>query len=74
MPWTIIELALRLAILLLEGIPPEQRRATAIVWWNMWWPIGKLWVKDKGQREQIDAMMAKAAQSPGPGVEQVANG
>lgn len=57
MPWTVIEIALRLVILLLEGIPPEQRKATAIVWWNMWWPIGKLWLKED-QRAQVESIMA----------------
>ena len=64
MPWTVIELALRLVILLLEGIPPEQRKATALVWWHMWWPVGKLWIRDKDQREQIEQIMKDAGANP----------
>jgi len=38
MPWTVVEVALRLAILLIEGVPPELRRATATAWfWGTWW-------------------------------------
>ena len=43
-------------VLLIEGIPPEQRRASAIAWFWMWWPLAKLWLK-KEQEEQILAVM-----------------
>lgn len=59
MPWTVIEWALRLVVLLIEGIPPEQRQATALIWFWMWWPIGKLWVKDEAVRNQIEDIMTK---------------
>lgn len=57
MPWGVIEWGLRLVCLLIEGIPPAQRIATAIVWFWMWWPVGKLWVKDKDTREQVERIM-----------------
>ena len=56
MPFTVIEWALRLACLIIEGIPPEQRRATAIAWFWMWWPVGKLWLNEE-QRKQIEGIM-----------------
>lgn len=34
-----IDLALRLAILILEGVPPEVRQAQALVWWGIWKPV-----------------------------------
>lgn len=62
MPLAVIEWALRLACLIIEGIPPEQRRATAIAWFWMWWPIGKLWLKEE-QRKQVEEIMKGAEQS-----------
>lgn len=55
-PWAVIEWILRLVVLLIEGIPPEQRRATAIAWFWMWWPVTKLWLK-KEQQDQIEQIM-----------------
>ena len=57
MPWGAIEAGFRFATLLLEGIPPEQRRAQALAWFWMWWPVAKLWLK-KEQREQVEGIMA----------------
>lgn len=36
---TIVELGLRLAILILEGVPPELRKAQALLWWGLWKPF-----------------------------------
>lgn len=60
MPWTTIEWVLRLICLLIEGIPPEQRRATAITWFWMWWPMAKWWL-NKEQETQIEAIMKGVA-------------
>lgn len=60
MPLAVIEWALRLACLIIEGIPPEQRRATAIAWWHMWWPAGKWFIKDEGLRKEIETIMKDA--------------
>ncbi len=57
MPTAIVEQALRLVILILEGIPPEQRQAQAIAWFYLWWPVAKLFLK-KEQEQQIEAIMA----------------
>lgn len=59
MPLGVIEWALRLACLIIEGIPPDQRRATALVWWSMWYPVGKLWLSEE-QRKQVEAIMKDA--------------
>ena len=56
MPWTAIEMALRLACLILEGIPIEQRRATALQWFWTWWPITK-GTLPKDVQEQIEKIM-----------------
>jgi hypothetical protein len=57
-PLATIELALRLAILILEGIPPEQRRASAMLWWEMWWPLLKETIPE-AKRKQIEETMEK---------------
>jgi len=57
MPWGIVEQALRLVNLLLEGQPPEVRRAQALAWFHMWWPLGKLFLRQE-QREQIEGILA----------------
>jgi hypothetical protein len=56
LPWGVIEWGLRLAVLLIEGVPAEQRRASAVQWFWMWWPLTKLSLP-KEQREQIEQMM-----------------
>lgn len=63
MPWTTIELALRLSILILEGIPAEQRQAQAIAWFWLWWPVLKLGLSDSQER-QILAVMEKIGRAP----------
>lgn len=42
MPWNLIEWGLRLACLILEGVPVEARRATAMAWFWGTWPLLKL--------------------------------
>lgn len=59
LPFGLIEQALKLATLLIEGIPPAQRQATAITWFWMWWPVAKLWLKPE-QEKQIEALMRQA--------------
>lgn len=56
MPTTLIELALRLVILLIEGIPAHQRQAQATIWFWMWWPIAKLWLSEENQKS-VEAIM-----------------
>jgi hypothetical protein len=60
MPFGVIEQALKLAILLIEGTPPEQRRAQALTWWHAWWPIVKVFVRDEEARHKIEEMMRGA--------------
>lgn len=55
-PWAVIEWVLRLVVLLLEGIPAEQRRATAIIWFWMWFPIGKWWLNADQQKQILEIM------------------
>ncbi|MGH2360053.1 MAG: hypothetical protein ACRDGM_05865 [bacterium] len=62
MPWTVIEWALRLVVLLIEGIPPAQRAATAVTWFWMWWPVAKLWLT-KDQEEKIEKIMDQIGKS-----------
>lgn len=57
-PLGLLEQAIKLIILLIEGIPPEQRRATAIAWFWMWWPAAKLFLRTE-QEQQIEAIMNK---------------
>jgi hypothetical protein len=53
--------ALKLVNLILEGVPVEQRRAQAIAWFWLTWPILKQWLKLAGApddaAEQIEALM-----------------
>lgn len=56
LPWTVVELILRIVILLLEGVPVEMRRATAIQWFWTWWPLGKRLLKKEYQGEVEAAM------------------
>lgn len=56
LPWGVIEWALRLICLIIEGVPIEQRRATAMQWFYIWWPLGKLLVP-KEYHTQIESIM-----------------
>lgn len=56
LPWGVIEWGLRLAVLLIEGQPPELRRASALLWFWRTWPLLKLGLHDNVAR-QIEAMM-----------------
>lgn len=65
MPLGVIEAALRLACLLIEGTPMEQRRATALAWWALWWPLGKLILARQPEViKQIDAIMGAGEDKP----------
>ena len=57
MPWGVIEWLLRLICLLIEGVPIEQRRATAVAWFWMWWPLVKGAIKNKDHQAQIESLM-----------------
>ncbi len=59
MPTAIIEYALKLACLILEGIPVEQRRASAVQWFWMWWPLTKNMLKPE-QQKQVEEIMQEA--------------
>lgn len=56
LPWGAIEQALRLANLLIEATPIEQRRANAIAWFWLWWPAMKAFLS-KDQEAQIEGIM-----------------
>lgn len=58
-PLGILEQVLKLVNTLIEGIPAEQRRATAIAWFWLWWPVAKLWLTDE-QEKQIEAIIKGA--------------
>ena len=64
LPWGVIEWGLRLIVLLIEGIPPELRRASALSWYYAWWPIVKIGL-NKEQREQIEKIMIDVTAAPG---------
>lgn len=51
--------ALRLANTLLEGVPVEQRRAQALAWWAMTWPLVRPFVPAE-VRDKIEALMREA--------------
>lgn len=55
-----IEAVCRLVTTILEGIPVEQRRATALSWFWMWWPVTKRFL-NKEQQEQIERIMQEPA-------------
>jgi hypothetical protein len=40
-PWGAVEAVANLATELLRGVPIQQRRATALMWFGLWWPIIK---------------------------------
>lgn len=63
-PFKIIELALQLLILLLEGIPPAQRAAQAVIWFWMWWPVAKLWPDVRKNEKQILELMQQRIPLP----------
>lgn len=56
LPFGVIEQALRLVNLLLESTPIEQRRAQAVLWFNIWWPFWKLFLNDE-QEKQVEKIM-----------------
>lgn len=56
LPITLIEKILHLIILMLESTPKEIRLAQAIVWWALWWPVLKLFLK-KETEEQIEKLV-----------------
>lgn len=56
LPWGVVEWALRLVCLLIEGTPMEQRRATALQWFWMWWPVTKGLLKPEQQKQIEDVM------------------
>lgn len=45
LPFGLIEQALRLVNNLLESRPPEQREADARIWFALWWPVLKVFLK-----------------------------
>lgn len=56
LPWGVVEWALRLVCLLIEGTPIEQRQATALQWFWMWWPVTKGLLKPEQQKQIEDVM------------------
>lgn len=63
---------LKLITLLLEGVPIEQRRATAITWFWLNWPLAKLFLKmgrtPQDVIDQIEAGMKQASVDSTPKV------
>lgn len=57
MPWDAIGAVAKLLTTLLEGIPPEQRRAEARIWFYLWWPMWKHLLSDEAVAS-IEAIMA----------------
>ena len=54
---TTLDLALRLTILILEGIPPELRKANALIWWGIWKPV--IWpLLDETTKKAIDETLS----------------
>lgn len=58
----LIREALRLINNLLEARPPEVRAAQSIQWFQMWWPLTRLFIPGDA-RVQIEGIM-KAATHP----------
>jgi len=56
LPWGVIEELLKLIRLIIEGVPIEQRRAEAVKWFYLWWPLSKLLVP-KEYHAQIESIM-----------------
>jgi hypothetical protein len=54
----VIEQVLRLVNNLIEGTPIEQRRATALGWYQATWPL-VAWAIPKETREQIEKIMSE---------------
>lgn len=49
----------RLLTVMLEGVPVEQRTASATVWFFLWWPLGKRILKRVGFSEaELDQVEA----------------
>lgn len=59
-PLTLLEKIITLFILFLESTPPQIRTAQALVWWYLWWPVMKLFLKEE-QEKQIEAIVATVA-------------
>lgn len=58
LPWGAVEAIAKVVVLILEGVPVEQRRASALVWFHMWYPLAKLFLS-KEQEKQVEAILAK---------------
>lgn len=58
---SVIAEGLKLANTILEGVPVDQRRAQAMAWFWLTWPILKPWLKVAGTPDdaiaQIEALM-----------------
>ena len=54
---SVIEQVLRLINNLIEGTPMEQRRAVALGWYRVTWPL-LAWAIPEAQRKQIEELMA----------------
>lgn len=63
LPWGAVEAIAKVVGLILEGVPVEQRRASALVWFHMWYPLAKLFLSP-AQEKQIEAIMAKIGPPP----------
>jgi len=58
MPFGMIEQALRLVNLLLESTSVNQREAQLRIWFELWWPFWKLFLKPE-QIAEIERIIKK---------------
>lgn len=60
LPWGAVEAIAKVVALLLEGVPAEQRQASAVIWFYLWYPLAKTFLS-KEQEKQIEAIMSQLA-------------
>lgn len=53
MPFGMIEQIVRMVNIILEGMPAEIRLANWLLWFNAWWPLIKLGIKDPKVRDAV---------------------
>jgi len=58
LPFGMIEQALKLINILLESTPPAQREAQLRIWFDLWWPFWKMFLKPE-QISEIERIMKK---------------
>lgn len=51
--------ALKLIILILEGVPVEQRKAQALIWFHLWWPLTKSLLRLNGTPPEVFEQVEK---------------